>query len=58
MWLAWEERKVNRIFTEKPEGKTLLRRPRCRWEDGIGMDLRKVGLGGGIEWIQLAHDRG
>jgi hypothetical protein len=41
---------------EKPEGKILLERPRCRWEDGIRMDLREIGWGS-VEWIQLAQDR-
>jgi hypothetical protein len=41
----------------KPEGKRLLGRPRCRWEDGIRMDLREIGLGGCVNWIQLAQDR-
>jgi hypothetical protein len=40
----------------KPEGKRQLGRPRCIWEDGIGMDLRETGWGC-VEWIQLAHDR-
>jgi hypothetical protein len=30
---------------EKPEGKRLLGRPICRWEDNIKMDLREVGWG-------------
>jgi hypothetical protein len=30
----------------KPEGKRPLGRPRHRWEDGIRMDLRVIGLGG------------
>jgi hypothetical protein len=30
----------------KPEGKRPLERPRRRWEDGIRMDLREIGLGG------------
>jgi hypothetical protein len=30
----------------KPEGKRPLGRPRRRWEDGIRMDLREIGLGG------------
>jgi hypothetical protein len=33
-----------------------LGRPRHRWEDGIRMDLREIGLGS-VEWIQLAQDR-
>jgi hypothetical protein len=31
----------------RPEGKRLLGRPRCRWEDNIKMDLQDVGWGGG-----------
>jgi hypothetical protein len=51
-----EERKVYKVLVGKPEGKRLLGRPRCRWEDGIRMDLREIGLGG-VDWIQLAQDR-
>jgi hypothetical protein len=40
----------------KPEGKRPLRRPRCRWEDEIRMDLREIGWES-VEWIQLAQDR-
>jgi exonuclease III len=32
-----------------------LGRPRRRWEDGIRMDLREIGLGC-VDWIQLAQD--
>jgi hypothetical protein len=35
----------------KPEGKRPLGRPRRRWEDGIRMDLREIGLGG--VWIRF-----
>jgi hypothetical protein len=31
------------IFDGKPEGKRPLGRPRRRWEDNIGMDLREIG---------------
>jgi hypothetical protein len=51
-----EETKVYKVLVGKPEGKRPLGRPRRRWEDGIGMDLRKIGLGG-VDWIQLAQDR-
>jgi hypothetical protein len=27
-----------------------------RWEDNIKMDLQEVGCGG-MDWIELAHDR-
>jgi hypothetical protein len=42
-----EERKVYRVLVGKPEGNRPLGRPRLRWEDGIRMDLREIGLGGG-----------
>jgi hypothetical protein len=47
-----EERKVYTVLVGKPEGKRPLGRPRRRWEDGIRMDLREIGLGGGV-WIGL-----
>jgi len=40
----------------KPEGKSTLGRPRCRWEDNIKMDVQEVGCGV-MEWIELAQDR-
>jgi hypothetical protein len=49
-----EERKVYRVLVGKREGERPLGSPR---EDGIRMDLREIGCGGG-EWIQLAWDRG
>jgi hypothetical protein len=51
-----EERKVYKVLAGKPEGKRPLGRPRHRWEDGIRMDPREIGLGG-VDWIQLAQDR-
>jgi hypothetical protein len=51
-----EGRNVYRVLVGKPEWKIPLERPRRRWEDGIKMDLREIGLGG-VEWIQLAQDR-
>jgi hypothetical protein len=41
-----EERKVYKVLVGKPEGKRPFGRPRRRWEDGIRMDLREIGLGG------------
>jgi len=40
----------------KPEGKSPLGRPKCRWEDNIKMDLQEVGCGV-MGWIDLAQDR-
>jgi hypothetical protein len=51
-----EERKVYKVLVGKPEGKRPLERPRRRWEDGIRMDLREIGLRG-VDWIRLAQDR-
>jgi hypothetical protein len=49
-----EERKVYKVLVGKPEGP--LGRSRRRWEDGIRMDLREIGLGD-VDWIRLAQDR-
>jgi hypothetical protein len=51
-----EERKVYKILVGKPEGKRPLGRQRRRWEYGVRMDLREIGLGG-VDWIRLALDR-
>jgi hypothetical protein len=52
-----EERKLYKVLVGKPKGKKPLERPRRRWEDGIRMDLRETGFGGGGHWIRLAQDR-
>jgi hypothetical protein len=49
------KRSANRILVGKPEGKRLLGRPRCMWEDNIKMDLREIEWGG-TDWIDLALD--
>jgi hypothetical protein len=41
--LVGEERKAYKVLVGKPEGKRPLRRPRCRWEDGIIMVLGGIG---------------
>jgi hypothetical protein len=51
-----EERKVYKVFVGKPEGKRPLGRPRRRWEDGIRIDNREIGLGD-VDWIRLGQDR-
>jgi hypothetical protein len=51
-----EERKVYKVLVGKPGGRRPLGRPRRRWEDGIRMDLRGIGLGC-VDWIRLAQDR-
>jgi hypothetical protein len=51
-----EERKVYKVLVGNHEGKRPLGRPRRRWEDGIRMDLRDIGMGG-VDWIRLTEDR-
>jgi hypothetical protein len=51
-----EDRKVYTVLVGKPEGRRPLGRPRRRWENGVRMDLRKIGLEG-VDWIRLAQDR-
>jgi hypothetical protein len=41
-----EVRKVYKVLVGKPEGRRPFRRTRHRWEDGIRMDLRKIGWKG------------
>jgi hypothetical protein len=40
-----KERNVYKVLVGKPEGNRPLGRRRCRWEDGIRMDLREIGWG-------------
>jgi hypothetical protein len=51
-----EGKGVYRVLVGKPEGRRSLRRPSCRWEDKIKMDLQEVGCGS-MDWIDLAQDR-
>jgi hypothetical protein len=44
-----EGRNLYRVLVGKPEGKRSLERPRRRSEDGIRMDLREIGWGGGVD---------
>jgi hypothetical protein len=48
-----EGRGVYRVLVGRPEVKRPLRRPRCRWEDNIKLDLREIGIDG-ANWIRLA----
>jgi hypothetical protein len=41
-----EGRGAYRILVGRSEGRRLLGRSRCRWEDNIKMDLQAVGWGG------------
>jgi hypothetical protein len=51
-----EEIKVYNVLVGKPEGKRPLGRPRRRWEGGMRMDIREIGLGC-VDCIRLAQDR-
>jgi hypothetical protein len=56
-----EERKVYKVLVGKPEGKRPLGSPRRRWEEGIRMDLREIGLGGGwigFDWLRIGAGGG
>jgi hypothetical protein len=53
--LMEEDRRLLKVLVGKPEGKRPLGRPRCRWEDGIRIDLREIGFGC-VDWIRLAQD--
>jgi hypothetical protein len=52
-----EGRKVYRVLVGKPERKKSHGSPRRRWEDGIRMDLRQIGCGGGVwngfTWLRI-----
>jgi hypothetical protein len=51
-----ERRGENRVLVGKPEGKSLLGRPRRRWENNIKMDLQELEFGV-MDWNELAQDR-
>ncbi|KAJ4436976.1 hypothetical protein ANN_17108 [Periplaneta americana] len=51
-----ESRNAYKVLVGRPERKTLLERPRRRWEDNIKMDLREVGCDD-RDLINLAQDR-
>jgi hypothetical protein len=55
-----EERKLYKVLMGKPEGKRPPGRPRRRWEDGIRMDLREIGLGVwiGFDWLRTGTGGG
>jgi hypothetical protein len=51
-----DERKMYKVLVGKPEERRPLGRQRRRWDDGIRMYLREIGLGG-VDCIRLAQDR-
>jgi hypothetical protein len=52
-----EKRNSYRILVGNPEGKRPLGRRRCRWQDIIKMDLRKIRWGG-MDLNDLVQDSG
>jgi hypothetical protein len=51
-----EGREVYRVLVGKSKGKRPLGRPRCRWKDGIRIDLGEKGSKWEL-WVHLAQDR-
>jgi hypothetical protein len=51
-----ENLKAYRVLVGKPEGKRLLGRTNCRWEDNIKIYLREIRWGG-MDWVHLAQDK-
>jgi hypothetical protein len=50
-------RNAYKIFVGKPEGMRPLGRPRRKWEDNIGMYLKKI-REKSVDWMYLARDKG
>jgi hypothetical protein len=48
-----EGRKLYRVLVKKPERRRPLGKPRRTWENGVRMDLRKIGWED-VKWVQLA----
>jgi hypothetical protein len=48
-------RGVYGVLVGRPKGKRPLRRPRCRWEDNIEMNIRETGIDG-ANWNRLTQD--
>jgi hypothetical protein len=38
-----KEKNAYKILVGKPEGKRKLGRPRCRWDDNVKIDVRRMG---------------
>ena len=55
-----ERKGVYRVLVGKPEGKSPLGRPRCRWKGDIKIDLQEVGCGvwTGTSWLMIGTGGG
>jgi hypothetical protein len=47
-------RLTKKIYSEKPDGRRKIGRPRTRWLDDVAADIRKMGFRG---WRRKAEDR-
>jgi hypothetical protein len=52
-----EKRNSYKLSIEKPQGLRSLGRPRCRWKDDIKLCFKEIGLGEGVDWINLTQNR-
>jgi len=43
-----DRRGAYRVLVVSPEGKRMLGRLRCRWEDNIEMNVQEIGWGNGV----------
>jgi hypothetical protein len=50
-----KERNRCRILVEYPEQNIPVRRPRCRWENYMKVDLKDIGRAG-MDWIHLEYN--
>ncbi|KAJ4434432.1 hypothetical protein ANN_22994 [Periplaneta americana] len=50
-----KDKEMHIVLVGRPKGKRHLRRPRCRWEDNIKMDLMEEY--DGMDWINVAQVR-
>ena len=48
------------VFVKKTEGRRSLGRPKCKWENNIKINLRKVGWGHGLDltWLRIGTGDG
>ena len=51
-----EGRSAFKVLPDTPAGKRTFERPRCRWEDSVGMDLKAIGINI-RNWVDSAEDR-
>ena len=51
-----EGRSAFKILTDTLAGKRPLRRPRCRWEDSIRIDLNEIGINTN-NWVDSTQNR-